>query len=674
MKQNLKKILFIADAYHKKTKSCDFLTDYLSEFYEVEVMYCEAQEIKHGFDYTKISNEYYCVIFWQNAPRKKVFKKIKHPNVVFFPMYDAVKDWKFRFGKWSTFKNTKIVCFSSTLHKKLKKWGFNSLYVQYFIKPQEFEAGAADEIFFWQRRTKDNFDMLKKLLGDFDAKVHLHGAVDPDETLQEPSDSDKEKYQVTFSNWFDSKEEMNQLIKQKAIYVAPRRYEGIGMSFLEAMAMGRVVIANNKPTMNEYIKNGVTGFLCDFAHPKKLKLENIEQIQKNTYEYAKKGYEKWLEDRKNILSFIELKPEEKGINKLLSNSKIKSVSIYDIDCEEELIYPEEKFLMPAQDDVLGCAHECFKESSSIIKPFYVRSIKNGICKTNQEEIYISENEVVEELTSQESNPQVGKWKLCRKKIKRVSGKVAHLSLSGLEDNYYHWLVECLGRLNLIEQSGFEPDYYIVSQNSKFKREYLELLGIDKDKIIAAESNQLIQADEIIVADFINNWELIDFRGCVHYQKKYLPSWIGNLYKERILPSFEKSPYQRIYVSRKNANYRKVLNSEEILEILEKYDFKVIYPEDLSIREQIILFYGADIVVSPMGAGLGNTLFCENGTKILEICPQYFHTSCLRILAHVLGLKYNYFVGKTEDTSMHPQKEDMLIDPEEFEKALKEVLK
>jgi len=355
---------------------------------------------------------------------------------------------------------------------------------------------------------------------------------------------------------------------------------------------------------------------------------------------------------------------------IFTHFKIKGKSIKDIDCDEELIFPEETFQMPAIKDILGFDHECFGDFNSNIPSFYVRSVKNGICRTNKEEVYINEGEVIEEFTSQEANPRIGKLKLNKNKIKYVKGKVAYLSLAGLENNYYHWLIECLGRLYLVERSKFKPDYYILSQNMPFKKEYVKLLGIDENKIIPAESNQIIQADELIVPDFINNWDFIDFRGYQHYQKQYLPSWIGNLYKERILPNVQEFAPKRLYISRAKANYRRILNEDELIDVLKKYNFEIIYPEDIGIIEQINLFHNAEIIISPMGAGLGNIVFAKPGTKVLELCPEYFHTSCLRILAHVMKLSYHYFVGKTADTSMHPQQEDFCINAQNFEEALK----
>lgn len=302
-----KKIVFVAHSYHKKTKSCDFIVDYLKNFFEVELVFDEEWETGKRVDWSVFGEDkYFAVIIWQMFPQKEDLKKINNSNIVYFPMFDQVVSW--HFNQWKLCKNIKMVCFSSTLHKYLQRIGLNSMYVQYFIEPKEFSAGKSDEVFFWQRHSKININTIKKILKDSDVKIHIHKAIDPGQKYVPPTLEDEERFGITYSEWFDSKEEMQDFIKSKGVYIAPRYLEGIGMSFLESIAQGKLVIANNKPTMNEYIKNGETGYLCNFKFPHKVKLKNVEQIQKNTYEYAKRGYAKWLKDRENIVNFINSKP------------------------------------------------------------------------------------------------------------------------------------------------------------------------------------------------------------------------------------------------------------------------------------------------------------------------------------------------------------------------------
>lgn len=302
--KNSKKIAYIGHSYHNKTKSTGFLLDYLNQFCDVEIILDESWR-GQGYEYPDLSfidRSYLGVIFFQNLPNPDVLKKINNDNIIFFPMYDGVRhDYAF----WNEYYDLKIVNFSSTLHKKLAKWGFDSIGVQFFPKPQDFFPGEKNSVFFWQRLTSININIISKLFGDVKLKIHMHKAIDPNQQLVEPSKEQENKYNITYSEWFDTREEMQELIKENGLYIAPREFEGIGMSFLEAMSMGKAVVAVDNPTMNEYIEHGKTGYLFDLKNPKKIDFSDIEQVQKNTYDYMKAGYEKWEREKHGIIDFIE---------------------------------------------------------------------------------------------------------------------------------------------------------------------------------------------------------------------------------------------------------------------------------------------------------------------------------------------------------------------------------
>jgi len=302
--KNSKKIVYIGHSYHNKTKSTAFLIDYLREFYEVEVILDESWRGNGELypDLSFIDDSYLAVLFFQNLPNENLLKNIKNENIVFFPMYDGVgHDYDY----WGGLHALKIINFSKTLHEKLIKWGFESIAVQYFPESQTFIPGKKDEVFFWQRLTKMNIDVIEKLFGDEKIEMHIHKAIDPNQEFKQPNDEQENKFKITYSDWFETREEMWDLIKQKGIYIAPRELEGIGMSFLEAMAMGKAVIAVDNPTMNEYIKHGENGYLFNLKNPKKIDLSNIEKVQKNTYAFMQDGFKKWEKNKHNIIQFIE---------------------------------------------------------------------------------------------------------------------------------------------------------------------------------------------------------------------------------------------------------------------------------------------------------------------------------------------------------------------------------
>ncbi|MCK9401340.1 MAG: glycosyltransferase [Bacteroidales bacterium] len=297
-----KKIVYIGHSYHNKTKSTLFLLDYLRQFYDVEVILDESWNGGSYPDLSFIDNSYLGVIFFQNLPTVNQFEKIKNDNLIFFPMYDSsgglTQSW------WNRYCKLKIVNFSKTLHTKLLEWGFESMYIQYFPKPGEFTPGNANEVFFWQRTNNININTIIKLFDQDEVKIHIHKAIDPNYQFCMPSIEDEKKYNIRYSDWFETREDLWNVIKQKGIYIAPREHEGIGMSFLEAMALGKVIIAVDNPTMNEYIIHGLTGYLFNLAQPQNIDLSALLEVQENTYKYISEGYDNWEKQKHTIIEFI----------------------------------------------------------------------------------------------------------------------------------------------------------------------------------------------------------------------------------------------------------------------------------------------------------------------------------------------------------------------------------
>ncbi len=301
----MEKVAFIAHSFHKKTHSFDFLINYLREFFEVEEFYDEEWETGKKIDWSNFDSKYKAIVIGQMFPREDNYRTITNKNIVFFPMWDHVSRWNI--NDWLKCKDTKIICFSKKNYEQLKQLNFDVEYLQFFIEPKEFIGGDVHNVFFWQRHKKININTIRKIFGNQKINLHIHKSIDPGQEYICPSEKDEKKYNITYSTWFDSKDEMKEFCKDKGIYIAPRFQEGIGMSFLEAMSQGKVVIAHNESTMNEYIKNEKTGYLLNFKFPLKIKLndEKLLEIQKDTYNYCKAGYEKYLSDRHIIIDKIK---------------------------------------------------------------------------------------------------------------------------------------------------------------------------------------------------------------------------------------------------------------------------------------------------------------------------------------------------------------------------------
>jgi len=82
-------------------------------------------------------------------------------------------------------------------------------------------------------------------------------------------------------------------------------------------------------------------------------------------------------------------------------------------------------------------------------------------------------------------------------------------------------------------------------------------------------------------------------------------------------------YKKIYISRKkwkteDSKRPVLMNENAITRFLESEGFVVVYPETLSINEQITLFQNADIIIGEDGSALHNAAFCKPRTTCIVI--------------------------------------------------------
>ncbi|WP_238375519.1 glycosyltransferase family 61 protein [Rickettsia massiliae] len=92
----------------------------------------------------------------------------------------------------------------------------------------------------------------------------------------------------------------------------------------------------------------------------------------------------------------------------------------------------------------------------------------------------------------------------------------------------------------------------------------------------------------------------------------MPLWLKKDLRNIFIKDNSKA-YDKIYIARKYASTRKIVNEEELIEKIERFGFKVIYLELSSPYEQAQLFNKAKIIVGPHGSGFANFHFC--GSKM-----------------------------------------------------------
>ena len=304
------KIAFIGHSYHSHTRSNTFFVELLRKLASVEIFYDETwrgdpslgQGPGKDFDATLFD----CVVIWQV---RYPFEWIRepHPNLVFVPMYDDL------IGEggvtWlDAFNPAKIVCFSAALHRLISAHTSRSVHFKYFPDPRRYPAAPPDSILrgiFWKRVCAIDETVIARLCGDavFDTFT-LHDAPDPLSGAALIQDPPIPARQIQRTVWNDAWTEYLHNVAAHNIFFAPRPAEGIGMSFLEAMAMGLCVVAPDTPTHNEYIAHEETGLLYDVSNPQPLDFSCAAEIGARARQSIEEGFAKWSAAQDDLLNFI----------------------------------------------------------------------------------------------------------------------------------------------------------------------------------------------------------------------------------------------------------------------------------------------------------------------------------------------------------------------------------
>jgi capsular polysaccharide biosynthesis protein len=105
----------------------------------------------------------------------------------------------------------------------------------------------------------------------------------------------------------------------------------------------------------------------------------------------------------------------------------------------------------------------------------------------------------------------------------------------------------------------------------------------------------------------------------------------------------------IFVSRAKSRCRRFTNEPDVLAYLKEHNFEKIFCEDLSISQQIEVFWNASKVLAPHGGGLTNIMFCNTGCVVGELqFPQKLYTNHYWMLAQQFDLFYSRLEARKVD--------------------------
>jgi capsular polysaccharide biosynthesis protein len=197
-----------------------------------------------------------------------------------------------------------------------------------------------------------------------------------------------------------------------------------------------------------------------------------------------------------------------------------------------------------------------------------------------------------------------------------------------------------------------------------------MLSIPEEKLINCieDINFHLIADTVYVPSYPNE------HGTVN---QWVCSEVKALYKT-IASGANDCNNKRLYISRKKAVGRKLINEDVLVDHLQQvYGFVKVFTEDFSMAEKVRMFQQAECIVAPHGGGMTNILFCEAGCKIVDIFPPGDFDTFFWSISNSNKLEYYYFFGKgelpTAENDFVKRNVDIDVDMEKF-KDLMNLLK
>lgn len=298
-------ILFVDHVCHQRTKSFDFFRDLVATRHEIDTFYFERHY------HCRLPREKIAwadvIVFLEFIPYRFACG-ITGKRCVYLPMYD--NEWG---SKWHwrrlAMLGMNVVSFCRKVGDHARRYGArNVLDVQYAFDPDAFANMSGDprKVILWERGAIP-FSVVKQMFCPEDVDKVIIVRRQEEGLAYEPiSDEDLAAYHVDIKGGgFMPKDEYFAMLSEAGVYIAPRLREGIGMAFLEQLAMGKCVIAHDEPTMNEYIENGKNGILVDMRHPRRIAAQEIVAVRSGVLELAHGLHDQWRADERKILEFFD---------------------------------------------------------------------------------------------------------------------------------------------------------------------------------------------------------------------------------------------------------------------------------------------------------------------------------------------------------------------------------
>ncbi|MCE6078184.1 glycosyltransferase family 61 protein [Agrobacterium vitis] len=223
------------------------------------------------------------------------------------------------------------------------------------------------------------------------------------------------------------------------------------------------------------------------------------------------------------------------------------------------------------------------------------------------------------------------------KISQIEGISPLVIGNGWYKNYYHWTFQAIGCLLIYKRHRDDGNILLAMPRlNGWRNEALSLTGFS-GQVLEMDSHHVLHVDDCITSNLTGG----DFAHAPH------PAVMAEFEALAAHVTIERRFSRKIYVSRLDAgDVRRVVNEKAVCTLLESHGFEIITPGELSVKEQVVAFRDAEIIVAPHGAGLANLVYCQPGvkTRVIELFQARCVNACYARICQAKGLDYTAIVN------------------------------
>lgn len=243
------------------------------------------------------------------------------------------------------------------------------------------------------------------------------------------------------------------------------------------------------------------------------------------------------------------------------------------------------------------------------------------------------------------------------------------TLGSVYRNYYHRWADSISRIYALHHPVCaELSPIVVYVDSRFSKDEILLInGLlpSYAKLQVLPQPSRIVSPRTIHLPFLSS-DRVDYSQWFKASLGFIPyeclNWLRNSVF-RILQINPSPPHRKLFISRRNASVRRLLNEDQVADYATKQGFSVVCLEALPLRSQIQMFAEAKVVVAQHGAGLTNLLF-SRGCSVVEILSDCDRQLYFSLLSKSLGLRHIQLCldgrNKNDDVTLHIETLDSAI--------------